>query len=176
MVEEAETIENKIIRRDCIASIIDIINTNPLPEKKDNLKKIKRELMFKMAWTANTVLNKLEGILRSIDKEIKDLSCVRKPAVSPKKALKSRPFDIKLTKMSTAYISAKTSQGSQNNNSRPLSREATSSPIQERPNTRFSLEAKQVDRLRALYQKPEDIRKNFSKSYFMASLNLKPRF
>ena len=66
--------EKTTTRRDCIANIIHILKVSSKSEKKENLKKIKKELEFEITFTSHVVIKKLKGILKNLDKEIKQLS------------------------------------------------------------------------------------------------------
>ena len=64
MVEEEEMVE---IRRQCISSMIEIIQNSSKSEKKENLRKIKKELQFKATDSASRVVQGLREILVGLD-------------------------------------------------------------------------------------------------------------
>ena len=66
--------ERKSIRRECLATIINILVTSSAQEVEDNLTKIKTEMEMEMDNSKDFVMKKLSGMKRALDKEIKELS------------------------------------------------------------------------------------------------------
>ena len=63
-------IETKMMRRECIASIIDILSANHSEDKEGNLRRIKEEFVMNESWTSGKVLKKLIEKRRQLDSEL----------------------------------------------------------------------------------------------------------
>jgi len=57
------------VRKKCLTDIIQILETSPENEKKENLRKVKKVFQFKMTDSARIVVKQLKEILYSIEKE-----------------------------------------------------------------------------------------------------------
>ena len=62
--------ETKMVRRECIASIIDILSAANSDDKEDNLRRIKEEFNLKKSWSSGTVLKELIARRRQLDIEL----------------------------------------------------------------------------------------------------------
>ena len=62
--------ETKMVRRECIASIIDILSAANSDDKEENLRRIKEEFNLKMSWSSSTVLKRLIALRRQLDIEL----------------------------------------------------------------------------------------------------------
>ena len=63
-------IETKMMRRECIASIIDILSANHSEDKEGNLRRIKEEFVMNESWSSGKVLKKLIEMRRQLDTEL----------------------------------------------------------------------------------------------------------
>ena len=62
--------ETKMVRRECIASIVDILSAANSDDKEDNLRRIKEEFNLKKSWSSGTVLKELIARRRQLDIEL----------------------------------------------------------------------------------------------------------
>ena len=106
-----ETLEALTTRRECIVNIMNLLNNSDESEKKENERKVQAELMLDLNNTAKTVDKKLQEILDTIEKQIKNINTenignIQKTTYLP------REFSISLTKMSLSTITTKASRAS----------------------------------------------------------------
>ena len=108
-----ENEEPKMVRRECIASIIDLLSdVNTDEDKEENLRRIKVEFNLKMNWSSATVLKHLIAMRRQLDielgrkkKEVKIDSKV--PLASePKLGGRSKVPKLKRVKVQVAKLSS----------------------------------------------------------------------
>ena len=104
--------EKTTTRRDCIANIIHILKVSSKSEKKENLRKIKQELEFEITYSSNIVIKKLKGILKNLDKEIKELSTSgsptkriinKKPKTNIVQKYRMKKVDVKILNINNFY-------------------------------------------------------------------------
>ena len=62
--------ETKMMKRECIASIIDILSANHSEDKEGNLRRIKEEFVMNESWSSGKVLKKLIEMRRQLDTEL----------------------------------------------------------------------------------------------------------
>ena len=102
--------ETKMMRRECIASIIDILSVANSDEKENNLRRIKEEFDLKMSCSSVTVLKKLIAMRRLLDSELgrkerrwTKASLPRKVAVVVSEP-KLKPVKVHITKLPSIFI------------------------------------------------------------------------
>jgi hypothetical protein len=107
-----ETVEALTTRRDCIVNIMNLLNKSAESEKKENERKVQAELMLDLNNTAKTVMEKLQEILETIDKQIENINTENNENTQ-KTTYLPREFSVSLTKMSLKTIRTKASRASQ---------------------------------------------------------------
>ena len=76
--------EQKAVRRDCIIDIIKIMEVSSPSEKREHVKKIKKELEIKSASTAPSVIVKqLTRMLKNLEREMSLANCFGKDLDQP---------------------------------------------------------------------------------------------
>ena len=102
--------ETKMMRRECIASIIDILSAANSDEKENNLSRIKEEFNLKMSCSSVTVLKKLITMRRQLESELGRKERRWTKASMPKKVSlvvsepKLKPVKVHMTKLPSIFI------------------------------------------------------------------------
>ena len=109
-----ENEESKMVRRECIASIIDLLSDiNTDEDKEENLRRIKVEFKLKMNWSSATVLKHLIAMRRKLDIELgrkkKESKVLFANASEPKlggrsKVPKLKPVKVQVAKLSSNFL------------------------------------------------------------------------
>ena len=112
VVNNNPEMENKFIRRDCLANIIDILQKSSGAEKKHQAKRIKEELELNMICTPSNVIKKLKATLKRMDKEMKALNCLTKISqnLEEEQKIKIKKCHVKLNKVPMKYLMSLTNQ------------------------------------------------------------------
>ena len=91
--------EQRMVRRDCIIDIIKIMEVSSPTEKREHVKKIKKELEIKSVSTAPSVIMKqLTRMLKSLEREIRMANCFGK--ASTKSGKEEKKMDTHTAKRS----------------------------------------------------------------------------
>ena len=94
--------EQRMVRRDCIIDIIKIMEVSSPTEKREHVKKIKKELEIKSASTAPSVIMKqLTRMLKTLEKEIR-MACFGK--ASTKAGKEDKKMDTHTAKKITKVL------------------------------------------------------------------------
>ena len=91
---------------------MNLLNNSDESEKKENERKVQAELMLDLNNTAKTVVEKLQDILDTIDKQI-EIVYISEVENEEKTTYLPREFSVSLTKMSLRTIRTKASRASQ---------------------------------------------------------------
>ena len=82
-------------RRECITSIMNLLESSQESEKLEHKKKVEAELMLDKTDTAKTLMEKLQEIIDNIDLQIRDIH-----NNEAEKIFKIRDLSVRLTNMS----------------------------------------------------------------------------
>ena len=102
--------EAKMVRRECIASIIDILTAANSDDNENNLRRIKEEFNLKMSSSSFTVLKKLIAMRRQLDTELGRKERRWRGGSVPKKIplvvseLKLKPVKVRVAKLPSSFI------------------------------------------------------------------------
>jgi hypothetical protein len=163
--------ETRRTRRECISSIMAILQNSPAGDRKTNLRKVKRELQFKASDSAAKVMKSLAGILLSIDNEMRQSSCPRKPHVPVPKQLVTRGATRKDPRRGRPGEAARAKGPAGGRRGAAVCRGSPAPTML----TRLNLEGKQLEGLRQLRMDPEvEGRPHHSRQQFFAALGLRP--
>ena len=165
--------EKTTTRRDCIANIINILHVSTESETKEHLKQMKKDLEFEMTYSSTVVIQKLKGILKTLNKEIKNLhrkglskKTKSKVVTVPEKKYKMKRVDVRLVNVSTIYIQSILQTD-------PKKVESKSEKEKKKM---LAEQEKQMEKMRNLpIQQEEEVVPLISKSHFLAALGLYPK-
>ena len=165
--------EKTTTRRDCIANIINILHVSTESETQEHLKQMKKDLEFEMTYSSTVVIQKLKGILKTLNKEIKNLhrkglikKTKSKVVTMPEKKYKMKRVDVRLVNVSTIYIQSILQ-------TYPKTEESKSEKEKKKM---IAEQDKQMEKMRNLpMQQEKKVVPVISQSHFLAAFGLCPK-
>ena len=107
----SQEMEAKMVRRECIASIIDILTAANSDDNENNLRRIKEEFNLKMSCSSFAVLKKLIAMRRQLDTELgrkerrwRGGGSVSKKVPFAVSELKLKPVKVRVAKLPSIFI------------------------------------------------------------------------
>ena len=165
--------EQKTVRRDCIIDIIKIMEVSSPTEKREHVKKIKKELEIKSASTAPSVIVKqLTRMLKNLEREISMANCFGKALDKPNKEKKKKET-YSAKKITKILVNEKQREVDENRAKQRLAKQKAAKMAKERAERAArQVEEKQLNKLKSLTLLPESDPVIYSKYDFLATLGL----